>query len=58
MTQKREGRNDATMCLKLQGGRKYVHVGLDKFTESPFTVIGGVLISLFWPNKSPQNLVA
>lgn len=58
MRQKREGRNGETVCLKLQEGRKYVHVGLDKVTESPFKVIGGVLISLFWPNKSPQNLVA
>lgn len=58
MTQKREGRNEETVCLNLQEGRKYVHVGPDKITESPFKVIGGVLISLFWPNQSAENLVA
>lgn len=59
--QKKERRNVETVSKSKKGDETYTRMealALDGIVESPFKVIGGVLISFFVHNEPCQNLVA
>lgn len=61
MMQKKERRNVETVSKSKKGDETYTQMealALDGIVESPFKVIGGVLISFFVHNEPCQNLVA